>query len=398
MSPRRSDDSRHPTPPKRPARKTLNSSLPSLIDTEENRDAALERLREADYLAVDTEFQRESTYFAELCLVQVGTPDTAFAFDARKLDLAPLWTLLLEPDRCHVLHSADQDYELFAQLAGDTPRPLFDTQIAATLLGIGDQIGYAALVEARLGITVDKTLSRTDWTRRPVSEAALQYALDDVIHLAAIYPALRAELEQRGRLAWALEDCADLARAERYRPEPAAAWQRLKGLGRLDGPSQAVAARLAAWREERAIRANRPRRWILKDDLLLAMAERRPADEAGLDALGVGKPGSRTRQELLQLIGGGLYEGVATAQPLLNGARPDPLERKRLAALAARCREIAERLGIPPSYLAPRAELQQLLHAGEHADLRLLRGWRREVAGETLLALRAELLAQGPAA
>ena len=370
----------------------MNSPEPGgLVRTADGLDDALAILQDADWWAVDTEFQRESTYFAVPCLIQVGDGRHAFAFDALSLDLSPLWPLLLDPARLKLMHSADQDHEIFVQEAGDAPAPLFDTQVAATLLGIGDQIGYAGLVEARLGLTVDKSLSRTDWTRRPLSDAAVTYALDDVVHLAAIYPALRDELETAGRLDWLQQDCAELCHAERYRPDPSTAWKRLKGLGRLAPADQQVAARLAHWREELAVSSNRPRRWILKDEVVLAVAQRRPADDRGLEPLGVGQHGSRVRRSLAERIADGLYDDLPN-QALASGERPDPEQKQRQSALAARCRQRGEELNIPPSYLAPRADLAALLEHGDNAELRVLRGWRRELVGEDLLALRERLL------
>src|SRR5690349_17033456 len=203
----------------------------TLIATQDGLAAQLERWRAEPWLAVDTEFVREDTYFAQLCLLQLSDGRNQVCVDALAVDLAPLFAFLHQPGAIKVFHSAGQDLELFVQRGGDCPRPLFDTQIAAALLGHGEQLGYAALVERRLGLKVDKSLSRTDWSQRPLPEAALAYAADDVRHLAVLYPALREELEQRGRLSWLEAECARATDAARYRPDPASAWRGVKGLG-----------------------------------------------------------------------------------------------------------------------------------------------------------------------
>src|SRR5689334_15469482 len=291
----------------------------TLIATADALAAQLERWRDTPWLAVDTEFVREDTYFAQLCLVQLGDGASQACVDALAVDLAPLWAFLKQARPLKVLHSAGQDLELFVQHGGDCPRPLFDTQVAAALLGHGEQLGYAALVERRLGLAVDKSLSRTDWAKRPLSEAQLVYAADDVRHLGAMYPALRAELEQRGRLGWLEAECARMTEAGRYRPDPANAWRGIKGLGRLAAAEQHVAARLARWREEEAVRRNRPRRWILDDLAVCQMAQRRPATLAALSEVeGVSaKLVQRAGDALLAL----LQEPVAEAAPLVVEAR-----------------------------------------------------------------------------
>lgn len=349
----------------------------------------LARWRQAPFLAVDTEFIRVDTYHARLCLVQIGDGRDSVCVDTLALpDLAPLLELLHTPSILKVFHSASQDLEIFVQLSGRVPAPLFDTQTAATLLGIGDQIGYAGLVEKMLGIAVDKSLSRTDWARRPLTEPELAYAADDVRHLAVIYPQLHAQLAERGRLDWLAEDCAQMCKPALYRCEPADAWQRLRGLPRLDAAQQTRAAALAAWREHTALARNRPRKWIIDDDALYRIAERAPRDAEQLAALGVLPP------KTLERHGSALLEVVAAAdaqppQLLAQDDRYSPEQKARLKALQTRLREIAESLGLPVSVLAPRADLEALMLQGREANIPLLRGWRRGVAGEALLALQA---------
>jgi ribonuclease D len=220
---------------------------PLWIDTAAALAEACARWQSREWIALDTEFVRIDTYHARLCLVQVGDGETDACIDTLALeDLSPLWALLQAPGVLKLLHSSSQDLEIFVERTGQTGGPIFDTQIAATLLGYGDQIGYAALVERCLGETVDKSLSRTDWARRPLKAAEIAYAADDVRHLAALYPALREAVTAAGRLPWLEADCAALTDPARYRTAPDDAWQRLNGLGRLARTAGAAAQPAAA--------------------------------------------------------------------------------------------------------------------------------------------------------
>jgi len=301
-------------------------------------------------------------------------------------DPAPLFELLSRAAPLKIFHAAGQDLEIFVHRTGACPAPLFDTQIAAALLGLGEQLGYAALVEAQLGVKLDKSLSRTDWSRRPLAEKEIAYAADDVRHLAQMYPSLREELTQRGRLAWLEEDCARMNDPAQYRTHPEAAWQRLKGLQRLAPREQTIAAGLAAWRESEAQRRNRPRKWILEDEPIYRLAQRAPQDFAQLEALKALPP--RT----LEKRGKALLEVIAQARdaPPMNLAQVEDLTpaqtslvKKLQAAVQARALE----LQIPPTYLASRSDLARFVRQGASADIALIEGWRREVAGEELLKL-----------
>lgn len=338
------------------------------------------------WLTIDTEFIREDTYYPRLCLVQIGDGTDAWCIDTLAIsDLSPLFETLEQTQIVKVLHAASQDFEIFFHERGRTPQPLFDSQIAATLLGLGDQLGYAALVEQRLGIRIDKTLSRTNWARRPLNPAELAYAAADVQHLAQIYPALRQELIARGRLDWLEEDCRRLSEGERFRPKPALEWRRLKGLARLSVPGQHRAAELAAWRETIAVERNRPRKWILADELLYSLAERQPRDSAQLLALGV-------PQKTVDRYGQALIERLAApipddSTPLARDDRLDPQHKALMQRLQQAVREVATDSELPPTMLAPRADIEALMWQADQADIPLLRGWRRELLGERLLAL-----------
>ena len=340
----------------------------TFINTAETLRNQLDQWQNRPWLAVDTEFVREETYRAHLCLIQVGDGETNLCVDMLALDPAPLFEFLARPALTKVFHSASQDLELFVQHTGDCPRPLFDTQTAAALLGHGEQLGYAALVERRLGATVDKSLSRTDWSKRPLSQPALDYAADDVRHLAALYPGLRQELEDCGRLIWLEEECARQCEADRYRAKPELAFRAVKGLVRLSAEAQHRAARLAAWREEEAQRRNRPRRWILDDEALCQLAARQPATVEQLKGVeGVSdKLIARVGVDLIAL----LQQPNTDSTPLVTDIRPSPEQRKRIQLLLDALRAIGEKEQIAPTLIAPRSDIETLARDGAAADPR----------------------------
>jgi len=355
----------------------------TLISTPDALAAQLEAWAAAPWLAVDTEFVREETYYAQLCLVQLSDGAAHVCVDALALDPAPLLAVLMRPQPLKVLHSAGQDLELFVQRGGGCPAPLFDTQVAAALLGHGEQLGYAALVERRLGAKVDKSLTRTDWSKRPLSDAQLAYAADDVRHLAGLYPALRAELAARGRLGWLEAECVRLADAARYRPDPASAWRGVKGLGRLPPAAQHLAARLAAWREEEAVRRNRPRRWILDDAAVCQMAQRKPGSLAALAEIeGVSaRLVQRAGEALLALVNA----PAPDAPPLVPEARDTPAQKALIQSLLDLLRNRAQAEQVAPALIATRGDIERLVREGPAAAIPLLSGWRRELLGEELL-------------
>lgn len=361
---------------------------PHFINTQSVLSESIDRWRTAPFLALDTEFIREQTYYPQLCLVQVGNVDSNACIDMlADLDFKPLWNLLAQPGALRVFHAGGQDLEIFERHAGTCPDPLFDTQVAAAMLGYGEQLGYAGLVEAMTGVKLDKSLSRADWSHRPLSQKEIAYAADDVRYLAEIYPRLEQELGTRGRLGWLQEDCRALAVPTRYRASPPTEWKRLKGLVRLDPGAQHVAAKLAEWREVLAEQRDRPRRWILPDEAIYALAERRPRTLDQLSALNVLPPKSLDRhaETLLTLI----QEAADIDAPpaLIVDTRSNDAEKLQLKRLIERVRHTALELGVPASLLAPRAEIETLMAEGAAADIGLLRGWRREVAGLPLLEM-----------
>ena len=351
------------------------------IDDPARAEAFLATLGRPTHLYMDTEFLREDTYRARLCLVQITDGRQIACLDTLAVGIPDrLAGLFADPEVNKVLHAARQDLEVLYQATGGVPAPVVDTQIAAGLLGYGDQLGYAALTEAVLGRQVDKGHARTDWTRRPLSAAQLAYAAEDVEHLPDLLASLAADLSARGRTAWLAAECAALADPALYETDPAEAWQRVKGFVRLEGEALGRLARVAAWREERAMERNRPRRWILKDDILLALAE----GPDGLDAL---PPAVRRRHgaELEAL----LSPPVAPAEiPVMaRRERLEPAEERLLKKLAAIVRKASENESIAAPLIAPRKELERLVR-GER-ELAVLTGWRREVAGDALLEILA---------
>lgn len=358
---------------------------PEFINTTERLEVFCARLRDAKWIAMDTEFLREKTYFAELCLIQIATHDVVACIDTLAIkDLSPLTALLYDPNCLKVLHAARQDLELFYDSSGSVPTPIFDTQVAATLAGLGEQIGYAALVEKLLGVQLAKTHTRTDWSRRPLSVEQLRYAADDVTYLVSAYEKLHAQLAGLGRLGWLTEDFATLTDPATYANPPATMWRRVKGAGKLKGVQLKVLQDLTAWREEQARQRNRPRRWILRDELLLDLARQRPADRAALSQVRGLEQGTIDRDgaSLLTIIGQALNT-PRESWPHLPRAKPlDEAQGAVVDSLMALLRLCAATAGVSAGSLASRNDLEELVRGSD--EISLLHGWRAELAGRTL--------------
>lgn len=365
-----------------------------LITTQDELTAFCQRLASQPWLTVDTEFVRERTYYAELSLIQVGCGDDnggageAACIDPLALDdLSPLTELLSNPESIKVFHAADQDIEILYRALGKMPAPLFDTQAAATLLGYGQQIGYANLVQKLLDISVDKSQTRLDWNRRPLPPEALDYAQNDVTYLAQIYPMMVAELEKLGRLDWLKPELDKLCNPASYAAEPTDAWQRLRGFHKLKPRAQAIAMSLCAWREQMAKDKDRPRGHIVRDDCMLDIAARQPGN---LKLLGQvrGMPGHIVDRHGKQLLA--LMEEAKNNPPPPQKPRPKPLNDQQDAVVdfllaIVKLRAAAEQ--ITPATLVSRKHLEELVR-GER-DLAVLEGWRRPMIGEALLSALA---------
>jgi ribonuclease D len=336
-------------------------------------------------IALDTEFMRERTYFPQLCLVQVATPDRIWCVDPLgATGIEQAWESLMQ---CSwVVHSGRQDLEVMYLASGRMPAGLFDTQVAAALLGYAPQLGYAALVAELFGIELAKSHTRADWSRRPLAPELIDYAAEDVLHLLPAAVRLTTQLEEAGRLQWAIEDSSDLLDTSLYTPRPDTALQRLKAVRHLPGRARAAARRLATWREEEALRRDKPRQWILSDAVLLELATAAPADTAALGRIPGMPPGTARR------VGGELLAALAArpddAREPVPMARPDERHKAKLAEMQARVAACATNLGIQPEVIGSKKELTALLF-GEPSP-RMLRGWRRDLAGRELLEIAAD--------
>jgi ribonuclease D len=361
----------------------------TLITTPAQLTEAVFRMRGTARLALDTEFMRERTYYPQLCLVQIATDADCYLVDPLVgLDLRELLELLAEPARAKILHAARQDLEVLFLAGNRVPLPVFDTQVAAALLGLAPQIGYAELVARQLGHSIDKAQTRTDWSRRPLSAEQLAYAADDVHHLLQLHSELEVALEAQGRAHWLAEETAGFADETLYRTAPADAWRRLKGIGRMKPADQAAVRALAQWREERAISADKPRGWILPDEALLAMATLAPRSVDELAKIRSLQPSVvRKRGEELLSIMAAARSAAAPGDSEPVGRRPDAAQVALAARLMDAVRAEAARLGLSPELLATRRDVEAVAQ-GER-DVAVLRGWRRGAIGERLLAVVA---------
>ncbi len=350
------------------------------------------RLSQADYVMVDTEFMRESTYWPELCLIQIADTEEAAAIDPKApgLDMTPLLDLLVNNDDVlKVFHAGGQDIEIIYNLTGKTPHPLFDTQIAAMALGQGEQIGYSNLVDSWLGISVDKGARFTDWSRRPLDQRQVDYAIGDVTHLAAIFPKMLERLRKTGRGAWLDQEMERLADPAHYANDPDVAWKRVRVSGRKPDMLGRLKA-LARWRELEAQAKDLPRGRIVKDETLADLAGHPPRKQAdlakvrGLSATWAGND-----------IGARLMDALEAAQPLDADELPARDERKpglgREGALVADLLKLllkirARDIDVAPRLLA-RADDLEMLAAGVRSDLSVLEGWRFEQFGRDALDL-----------
>lgn len=355
-----------------------------------------EALVGAPYIAVDTEFLREKTYYPKLCLVQVAYGEHAAAIDplVDGIDLGPLGRLLNDDSIVKVFHAAPQDLEIFLKETGQLPVPLFDTQVAAAVCGLGDQPGYAKVVNALLGVTIDKASQATDWTLRPLSERQLEYALGDVTYLCKVYEILQAQLTERGRDAWVAEEMSALANPDKYRNDPLQAYRRI----RVRRPKRRVLAALrdlAAWREREAESRDIPRKWLIKDEALVEIAEHGPTTREKLGRVrGLSSSFAKGAdgQALLDVVEAA-FESPEDMWPPLPTRKPhhdadDSLVALLQALLKVRCDEhsVAARL------VATRSDLDAIVCEGD-CDIAALKGWRREIFGADALALRAGRLA-----
>jgi ribonuclease D len=356
-----------------------------------------ERQMGSRFVAVDTEFMRERTYWPILCLVQVAGPEEAVAIDALApgIDLTPLLTLMADPSTLKVFHAARQDIEIFFNLSGAVPEPLFDTQIAAMVCGFGDAASYETLVGKLAQASLDKSSRFTDWSHRPLTERQIRYALADVVHLRTVYEKLQLRLASNGRASWFAEEMAELSDPEIYRSDPGEAWRRFRLRGRVDPRFFGVLREVAAWRETAARQRNLPRGRIMRDEAVLEIAAHLPKTVDALArtrSLGKGVAEGKLGSEILEAIQRGLSDIGALTPP--GSARADlppgigPLVELLRVLMKQRCDEhqVAQKL------LATAEDLEAIA-ADDHAPVRALSGWRREIFGRDALALKHGRLA-----
>ena len=366
------------------------------IISTDDLEAFCRRQADADFLAIDTEFMREGTYWPRLCLVQIAGPDEASVIDplADGIDLSPLFALVNESPVIKVFHSARQDIEIFFNLTGRVPSPLFDTQVAAMVCGFGESVGYETLVSKLAGQRVDKTSRFTDWSRRPLSDRQLRYALADVVHLRPVYMTLLRQLEESGRTPWLEEEFAVLTDPATYAVRPENAWRRIKTRS-TDPKLLAVLRELASWREREAQSRDLPRGRVVRDDALIEIAARAPRTPEEL---------ATTRGLNRSMAGGwqgrGLLGAVEAGLVVPKAERPKADERPAVPTGAGPLIELLKVLlkmkceaeGVAQKLVATTADLERLA-IDDGADIAALRGWRRAVFGNAALALKHGRLA-----
>ncbi len=362
----------------------------TLLTRSQDVAAFCARAKTDPFVTIDTEFLRESTYWPKLCLVQLGRREEAVAIDplAEDIDLTPLWKLLADPGVLKVFHACKQDMELFLKVSGHLPTPVFDTQIAAMMLGYGEQVGYDNLIQRLLHRQIDKSSQFSDWSLRPLEGQQIAYALGDVTHLYEAYEVLRDELAEKGRTQWVAEEMAPLMTVDLYEVNPAEAWQRLKIKNRTK-PFLAALKALAQWRERFAQHRDLPRSRVLKDDTLIDLAMRRPkTPEAMVKLRGVGEGLAKGK------TGAAILTAIAQAEtmpaddvpvlPPKPGHVPGATAKAELLrTLLKICSEQAE---IAPRALATAADLEALSR-GKREGLRPLTGWRKDLFGDQALDL-----------
>lgn len=367
----------------------------AIIETNEALEALITELAGASYIALDTEFMRDQTYWPRLCLVQVAAPGIEAIIDpmVEGLDLAPLYRLMTSPV-LKVLHASRQDIEIFFIQGSVIPHPLFDTQIAAMVCGFGESASYETLARRLAHAEIDKSARFTDWSRRPLSKRQLEYALADVTHLRVVYEALARQLERTGRASWVEEEISALQQPSLYRLDPALAWKRLKPRT-TNKRFLAALAVIAAWREREAQSRDLPRNRILKDEAVLEIAAHPPETAAELEHIRTVPKGFAASR-----LGKGLLEEIAnssTAEPPA-GIEPERPRRKREPAasavdlLKALLRQRAEAAGVAPRLIADSEDIEKLA-AHEDDGVAALHGWRAEVFGNDAVAFRDGKLA-----
>ncbi len=358
--------------------------------------SACEILAQADFATIDTEFMREKTFWPQLCLIQMAGPDGEFLIDplAEGLDLKPFWGLMADTSVTKVFHAARQDIEIVYALSGGLPSPIFDTQVAAMVCGFGDSISYVNLVQRTTGVELDKSSRFTDWSRRPLTDKQLKYALGDVTHLRDVYQALCEELASSGRASWLDEELATLTDLNTYASPPEEAWRRLK-LRVKNRKSLAVLMELAAWREKLAQKQDVPRGRILRDEALYDIANQMPTETgqlADLRTLSNGFSRSQRAKEIITTVKAGLNRDMETV-PTMKKNKPLSAEASAtLELLKVLLKAAAADNRVAPRLIADASDLEKIASQSD-PDVAALKGWRRKLFGEDALRLKRGELA-----
>lgn len=360
-----------------------------LIDTDQQFVAFLERCKKSPYIAIDTEFLREKTYYPKLCLLQMGIEDEIAIVDPFKIrNLAALADVLVDPSIVKIFHACSQDVEILYHETGVVPSPIFDTQIAAAVLGKTQQASYSSLVSQYCDVNLPKKDSFTDWSQRPLSDSQIHYAADDVKYLPQIYYEMLAQLKKKNRLSWLEETFADLSKKEKYEIDPRVRYKKLKRVNQLNARQQAAAREFAAWRELQAQRLNIPRKWVVSDEQIVEACRReaRTLDELYMvRGMKESLKTSDARKVLAALI-----VGLDCPQSELPDVRPKSKNENNvdviLDVMNALVRMRAREHEIAPQTLAPQAELLKLAR-GHYDDSELMQGWRYTLVGKDLRTL-----------
>ncbi len=362
-----------------------------LITSTQDLQEAVDALAKSDFVAVDTEFIRETTFWPELCLIQMATPDHTALVDALApdLDLKPFFELMANPNIVKVFHAARQDVEIVHHLGGLIPEPLFDTQVAAMVCGFGDAVSYDQLVQKVASVQIDKSSRFTDWRRRPLSEKQLDYALSDVTYLRDVYNYLKQELEKSGRSDWVQEEMHVLRTPETYDLPPENAWKKVKF--RVRKPLElAILQSVATWREREARARNVPRGRIIKDDTIGEIAQQQPKDVEALGRLRSIPKGwekSAQGQSLLEAVNNALAIPKEDLPTIPKHSSSSSGNNAASEVLKLLLKVISEKQGVAPKIIAHTDEIEKIAALGENANVAALQGWRREVFGQQALDL-----------
>lgn len=362
-----------------------------MIETTAELKAACDIFAKSDFVTVDTEFLRESTFWPQLCLIQIASPDHEALIDplAKGLDLKPFFDLMTDASVVKVFHAARQDLEIIHHLGGIIPHPLFDTQVAAMVCGFGDSVSYDQLVQKITGKHIDKSSRFTDWSHRPLSQKQLDYALADVTHLRDIYASLKAELEREGRAHWLEDEMAVLETPETYDLHPDDAWTRMKM--RVRKPSElAVLMKVTAWREREARNRDVPRGRILKDDAIYEIAQQQPRDAEALGKLRTVPRGwerSASGAAIVAAVNEALAIPKEELPKIAKPYQPNEGTQSAVELLKVLLKLTAEREGVAAKIIANTDDLEKIASEGEKADVQAMHGWRKELFGDRALKL-----------